>query len=380
MLKKTTILLIVLLSINLFAQKSPKVDLDRFYFNVQHQILPSENVPFENRTYTTNVNIAQSVYNNYPDENLIKDRLFISSWKNTTTNPTVSVDYNLTEFSQKSSNINTRLVEEKDKAGKVIKSYNMYMAVVTFYGNGYTVVNGPKSSIKEEPKKVVETPKETNRFLQNKVAKTEEAAPTAGNQVRINLGQNLEYRSSESANYKEIEKFYNNNKNEILNQKVREFVDGSIKSTNYAVNKIYGFTPNAVSEKVWIMDAKDEEGATQKEAITAVKLYFNDIKADQPIDETVKNLQPLIDYFESLKTKYPDDNKGSKKIRYSAYYNLGKIYLYTDQPEKAIKEAEGLIANDYDKSDGKDIIKEAEDLINIFAKTGFKTRHNPSLN
>jgi hypothetical protein len=379
MIKKITPILIALISISSFAQKSPKVDLDRFYFDVKFQNLPTENISFDNRTYATRVNLVPSVYDYYPDVNVIKNRLYIKGWKNTTTSPTVSVDFNITEFSQKSTNIVNRLVEEKDKDGKVTKSYYMYTAVVQFYGNGIAVTNGPKSTIQIEPKKVEEAPKEANRFLQNKIAKTEEVAST-GSQNRINLAANLEYRSGESTNYKEIENYYNINKNEIFNQKLREYIERSIQNTNYGVNRIYGFEPVSNNEKVWIMDAKDDEGAAQKEAMAAVKVYFSEIQADKPIDDAIKNLQPLVEYFESLKTKYPDDNKGSRKIRYSAYYNLAKIYLYTDQPEKAIKEGEGLIANDYDKSDGKDIIRDAEFLINIFAKTGFKTRHNPSLN
>lgn len=379
MIKKITPILIALISISLFSQKSPKVDLDRFYFDVKLQNLPTENIPFENRTYTTNVNLVPSVYDYYPDVNIIKNRLYIKGWKNITTSPTVTLDYNITEFSQKGVNIVNRLVEEKDKDGKVIKSYYMYSAVVQFYGNGVAVMNGPKSTVQIEPKKTEEVPKEVNRFLQNKTAKVDEVV-SKGSQNRINLAANMEYRSTESQNYKEIENYYNINKNEIFNIKLREYIDRSIQNSNFGVNRIYGFEPVSNNEKVWIMDAKDDEGAAQKEAITAVKVYFSEIQADKSIDDAVKNLQPLVEYFESLKTKYPDDNKGSRKIRYSAYYNLGKIYLYTDQPEKAIKEGEGLIANDYDKSDGKDIIKEAELLINIFAKTGFKSRHNPSFN
>ncbi len=381
MFKKITLVLVGIISISSYAQKSPKVDLDRFYFDVKLQRLPSENIPFENRTYTTKVNIVPSVYDYYPDINSIKSRLYIKGWKNTTTSPTVSVDFNITEFSQKSTNIANRLVEEKDKDGKVTKSYYMYMAVVQFFGNGSVIMNGPKSTVQIQSKKVEEAPKETNRFLQNKtVTKTEDITSTEGSLNKINLSSSLEYRSKESTNYKEIENYYNINKNEIFNQKLREYIDYATQNANFNVNRIYGFEPVSNNEKVWIMDAKDDEGALQKEAISAVKVYFSEIQADKPIDETIKNLQPLVDYFESLKTKYPDDNKGSRKIRYSAFYNLGKIYLSTDQPEKAIKEGEGLIANDYDKSDGKDLIKDAETLINLFAKTGFKSRHNPSFN
>ena len=161
--------------------------------------------------------------------------------------------------------------------------------------------------------------------------------------------------------------------------RLRQYVNDCIAKANYRLNNTYGFSPITFKEQLWIMDSKEEEGAIQKEAIEAVKLQFSGMKADQPIDKLTADLQPLIEYFESLKTKYTEDNKGSKKIRYSAYYNLGKIYLYLDQPEKAIKEGEGLIANDYDKKDGKDIIDAGTKLVERFNKTQLRTRHNPSL-
>lgn len=104
------------------------------------------------------------------------------------------------------------------------------------------------------------------------------------------------------------------------------------------------------------------------------------MKADQPIDGIVGNLQPLVDYFNSLKIKYNSSDKAHKKIRYSSYFNLAKIYLSIDEPEKAIKEAEGLITNDYDAKDGKEIIESATQLITEFKNAKTRTRHNIPLN
>ncbi|MNL26972.1 hypothetical protein D3C87_1485360 [compost metagenome] len=103
------------------------------------------------------------------------------------------------------------------------------------------------------------------------------------------------------------------------------------------------------------------------------------MKADEPIDDLKSNMQPLIEYFDSLKTKYPEDNKPSRKLRYSAYYNLAVIYIMLDQPEKAIAESEKLIANDYDKSDGKGLIEKANKLIASFKASKLNTTHNPAL-
>ena len=169
---------------------------------------------------------------------------------------------------------------------------------------------------------------------------------------------------------------FNNNKDAIYNQKLREFVDNSINAVYNRINYRYGFPEIATKELVWILDAKNDEGKTQMEAIEAVKEIFKGMKADEPTEQLATNLQPLIDYFESLKTKYATDDKPGRKMRYSAYYNLAKIYLFLDQPDKTIKEGEALITNDYDPKDGKKLIEEANRLKDIFAKTGFSNRHN----
>jgi hypothetical protein len=127
------------------------------------------------------------------------------------------------------------------------------------------------------------------------------------------------------------------------------------------------------------LDAKNEEGKTQSDAIQAVKDFFATMKADEPIDDLKTNMQPLIEYFDSLKTKYAEDNKPSRKMRYSAYYNLAVIYLMLDEPEKSIAESEKLIANDYDKSDGKALIERANKLIVSFKAAKTNTTHNPAL-
>ena len=67
-------------------------------------------------------------------------------------------------------------------------------------------------------------------------------------------------------------------------------------------------------------------------------------------------------------------------MRYSAYFNLAVIYLMLDEPDKSIVEAENLIKNDYDKSDGKAIIIKANDLIKSFKRAQTNTTHNKPFN
>lgn len=377
-MKKITLLCFSLFTLASFAQK---VDLDRFYFHVSYQDLPKTIVPLEQRTYATTIITDGPISVQFPSAKVLNNQLNIYGWKKVTENASVNVDLNLVDFYEEGTTVETRKVEEKDKDGKVLRSYPMYTLVTTYRGKGYAVVTAPvtaKAPVAAAP--VEAAPKPTNRFLKS----TNQEAPAsnagaASNTMKFNFSDQYSYKSAENVSQSFLERENAKNRSVNLQNRLREYVENAIKSANTQLNYNFGFTPISFQEQLWIMDSKEEEGAIQKEAIEAVKVQFAGMKADQPIDKLTQDLQPLIEYFESLKTKYTEDNKGSKKIRYSAYYNLGKIYLYLDQPEKTIKEGEGLIANDYDKGDGKDLISSAKKLIDKFNAAQIRTRHNPSL-
>ncbi|WP_136667541.1 hypothetical protein [Flavobacterium sp. H122] len=379
---KNKLLLLMLISVaSTYAQKTktPKVDLDRYSFSISLQRLPEVVVPFEKRTYNSTVSLAQSIYNVFPDANVLNNKLHIYGWKRVEQNPTLEVNVKLNEYGQSGSKINSEIVENKDKDGNVKERYTLYQLVADYYGSGVCYVNGLESDVTPpDAEKVSKLESKVNRFLQN----TTNGAVTldkseSKSTVRKNFNLSYQYSSEKVKNSSyEIEKNYRMSKNDIYNSYAKKFsnevADGSFDFINYK----YGFTPETYNDNLWIIDSEDEEGKIQKEAIDAVKVIFNTMKANEPIDDIKSKMQPLIEYFESLKTKYNGDDKGSKKIRYSAYFNLGKIYLYLDMPEKTIAEGEGLIANDYDKKDGTNLINEAKRLITVFERTKLNTRHN----
>jgi len=338
-------------------------------------------VPLEQRTYATNIITDGPISVQFPSAKVLNNQLNIYGWKKVTENASVNVDLNLADFYEEGTTVETRKVEEKDKDGKVLRSYPMYTLVTTYRGKGYAVVTAPvvaKAPVAAAP--VEAAPKPANRFLKS----TSQDAPAsdagaASNTMKYNFSDQYTYKTAENVSQSFLERENAKNRSVNLQNRLREYVENAIKSANTQLNYNFGFTPISFQEQLWILDSKEEEGAIQKEAIEAVKVQFATMRADQPIDKLTADLQPLIEYFESLKTKYKEDNKGSKKIRYSAYYNLGKIYLYLDQPEKTIQEGEGLIANDYDKGDGKDLISSAKKLIDKFNTAQIRTRHNPSL-
>jgi hypothetical protein len=374
-------LFICILFLSFFGSKAQKVDLDHFYFNVSYQILPKEPVSFEKRTFSSRVKLGGALQT-YVNPTNLNDKINIIGWKKVDENGTVDIELNLEDFVEKGASPQTRVDETKDKDGKVISRKEYYYVVAKYTTRGYAKVKGPLTPITLSDKQIEEEKAKqasvaTNRFLKNAVVKKDTTASKEG--FNINFNGELEYKSKEYTDPSAPMNDFYLNKSAIRDQTLRNFADNSLSSFNHNINYTYGFKPKSDNEILWILDAKNEEGKTQSEAIQAVKALFANMKADEPIDELKSNIQPLIEYFDSLKTKYAEDNKPSRKMRYSAYYNLAVIYLMLDEPEKSIAESEKLIANDYDKSDGKSLIERANKLIGSFKTAKLNSTHNPAL-
>lgn len=99
------------------------------------------------------------------------------------------------------------------------------------------------------------------------------------------------------------------------------------------------------------------------------------MNANSSIDKAKQKLKPVIDYFESIKQNYTSSSKHDRKMRYAGYYNLAVLYYYLDVPQLMMKEAQGLILNDYDSRDGKDFERTAIWLRDLFQTNNIYTRH-----
>lgn len=379
-MKKTLILLLFLVSVTISAQK---VDLDRFYFDVSYQQLPKEPVAFEKRTYVSEVKLGGKLQT-YTNRVTLNDNVKIHGWKKTDENPTVKIELNIEDFVESRITPEIRVEEERDRQGKVTSRREYHYVLATYSGRGYAKIIGPRKADKiiakqeEEAKAKQAAVASTNRFLKNAVVKKDSSATNGG--FKWSYDEEISVKSKEFDNPKAALKDFYLNKGALHDKTLREYVAAVNNNFINGINDVYGFKPVSTNQTLWILDAKNEEGATQIEAIQAVRALFKSMKADQPIEDLKSNMQPLIEYFESLKTKYTDDSKPARKMRYSAYYNLAVIYLLTDEPEKTIVEAEKLILNDYDKADGRQLINRANRLIEDFKIANTRTTHNPTLN
>jgi hypothetical protein len=374
---KTLLLLCCTLAYSAFSQK---VDLDKFKFGVKYQALPKENVPVEKRTFNVTSTTGTTV-KSFVDETDLKNKLRILGWKRADNEPTVNINLDLIEFSLINSKLAEDVNEEKDKAGKVLSRTVKYYVTADYFQDGRIKITGsfspPELSVKEkEAQKAKDEKVASNRFL----AKTSinAAAKTESNFRNENLPSNKNYTTDKYETSSKAVDYFRVSQASISESLLRDFVNTGINRANYLANYYFGFeTAYDDTDHLWILDSKSHlEYQTQQEAIQAIKTLFATMKANEPIKELEENLQPLIDYFESLKTKYSGDDKWNKKMRYSAFFNLSKIYYYLDRPALAIIQADGLIANDYDTKDGERLKKEAQDLLDLFNKTKFTSRHN----
>ena len=379
-MKKTLIFLLFLVSITISAQK---VDLDRFYFDVSYQILPKEPVTFEKRSFTSEVKLGGKIQT-YTNRVALNDNIKIYGWKKTDENPTVKMELNIEDFVERLITPEIRVEETRDRQGKVTSRREYHYILATYSGRGYAKIVGPRRVDQITAKQVEETKAKqaavasTNRFLKNAVVKKDSSATNGG--FKWSYDEEISVKSKEFDEPKAAMKDFYLNKGAFHDKTLRDYVTSVNNNFITGINDLYGFKAISTNQNLWILDAKNDEGATQIEAIQAVRALFKTMRADQPIEDLKSNMQPLIEYFDSLKTKYTDDSKPARKMRYSAYYNLAVIYLLIDEPEKTIVEAEKLILNDYDKADGRELINRANRLLEDFKIANTKSTHNPTLN
>ena len=331
MIKKTLITAIVLI-VAVFSSQAQKVDLDREYIKVRHINLPTEPILDENfRTYAVSSNrqsIAQAI-KLHGFEKLAKEA-------------TVNVNVNIGGIIVDNVEIKKREKVNKDKDGNVTSVDRYYTPVITYTTNGsYKVQN------------------------------------SQGKPHSFGLGTNKNtHKGSEYNSYSKASAYYKNNSYNLKQKFQSEFIKNSKYQVNRKLNNLYGYKPRVDNELFWILDSKkNNDFAGHKKALADMKSMLGKIRPDTPLDELKSTLKPITDYFLSVVPKYPEDKKKHRKMKYASYYNIARLYYHFDMPDKAIEFANKLIANDYDKSDGKKIINESNRLKELFSINQLNTRH-----
>ncbi len=307
-----------------FAQST---DLDKENFQVSYVKLPSNPVLEDTkRTYSSNSNVAR-----------------ISGFSKVKAPGTLDFTYSFKGTTTGEVSIEKIKHEKKDKDGNVVSVSYTYRANTSFRSTAtLTTINALTGQSNE------------NTFADEST-----------------------YSSGEADSYYKAERLFNNNKYEIKNSH-RSQHKGNIRSDIRSyLDRTYGYVPYTYAyEHFWILGSKKHpEYQKHHEAFDKLKVAFDKMKHDVPMDEIKKEVEPVIEYFNSIIPNYEGTKRKMRKVKYASYYNIAKIYYYLDMPEKVKEYAQKLIENDYDKADGKNFIKMADNLAKILEVNKVASRH-----
>jgi len=331
-MKKITLLLVCLVSLSVYSQK---VDLDRKYIKISYTALPTSPILDEDfRTYSVASN-----------NNGVANKIKVYGFEKLASEATINVNIDIGSVIIDEVNISKREKVNKDKEGNVTSTDRYYTPVITYRTRGsYKIQN------------------------------------SQGKPLSYTLGKKQTFKGNEYNSSSKASSYYKNNSSNLRDKFQREFISGSTSQINRTLNYLYGYQPSVANELFWILDSKkNSDHAGHMKALEDMKLMLGKVSHEVPLDDLQKELDPIVAYFESVILNYPEDKKKHRKMKYASYYNIGQLYYHFDMPDKALEYANKLIANDYDKKDGKRLIKDIEALKEVFDVNKVTTRHFPVL-
>lgn len=334
MFKKLTLILFFT-SIFLNAQST---DIDKNYFQVNYVKLPKTPILEDaNRTFSVvslNSDILTQSFSQYYFESEIK----LNGFTKLNTDAFLTVESKLIDVTIVSSDISREERSSTDSDGKVTR-WTEYKAIVKYRTQGVVTVSSVDGEIKEV----------------------------------LNFNNEATKSSKWLNTYKEADLFRKRNNTKSLRI---EFVKEVINITNNRIEKLFGYTDRKAKDYLWILDSKKHpENENHKKYYEIVKEAFSNMKSYESLDDIKNKVQPSIDYFNSILTKYPGKDRKSKKLRYASLYNIGWIYYYLDNPKMAKEYGAKIIENENSKSDGKKLISYGTLLEELFTTNDLNTRH-----
>jgi hypothetical protein len=320
-----------------------KVDLDKFNFTFEFRDLPLKPLSPELRSYAVTLQTPDIVRSTFPN-GALEEMVTIDGWKKVS--PLLSqvlVEVKVTDVSVTAAKVLERVEILRDASGNETGKKNMYRMEIQ-----YTFECA--ASLKD--------------FKDMPISN-----------VSIGSG-NYSWETKEYGTSKEANDFYNNNRQNIMTELRTTKVKEGLGGLTATLNTNYGFPTRKEAQNLWILDSKKHpETTAQKEAWEKFKAAAATVTADQMSDDAKAKFTEVIQYFDGIATRFAADEKADKKMRYGSYYNKARIYLYLDNPQAAMKEADALIANGYDEDDGKKIRKEAEELAEKLRLNKTGSRH-----
>ena len=340
-LKRLMLLLCLAASLGVSAQKNVDVeDINISYIERLSPVYPQRPLFFH---YTTLVDAPNSMMRHInPSE--LEQKLFIEE-QQYTNRPTAN-DYLVTAYLEPveivKNEIKERVEEKKDKEGQPYNEHYFWVEVsYTFAANGTFTQN--------------------DKILRN---------------INIDNRSNIRtFRSPEYSSRYSAENYWYDNREMRIEDLNRQCAEEAMESLSRQLSRYYGFVFRT-SES--IIKTINQRGHPENNNLIVMnkklKVWVQSLDGTRPLSE-YNMMRELIPYFESIPERYTDPtSKVDFRLRYIAYYNLCRIYLFMDQPEKAKEYANLLIQNGYEARDGYQFIKDAERLQREFEGSYFKSR------
>ncbi len=342
-MKKLQIILWLSITTIAFGQK---VDLDRYTFTAQFRTLPAVQLDSTYRTYNVTVETTK-LMQTYLDEMTPEKTVLLDGWRRLEETGHVTIKVKIEDILPESVSVKERVENIKDRTGRITGTKSMYSQEVVYTFSATAYLEDYKGVHIED-------------F------------------VLADRGSKLYYRSPEFPIQKLAEGYFMINALTITRDLFKSNVNRAMRNLSDRISNLYGFGEAQVTDQMWILDSKKHpEYQAHRAAFQQLTAAIFTLTADKPIDGLREQLKPVIAYFEGIKRKYNSNSKWDRKLRYASYYNLAVIYYYLDDPDAMLKEATGLIMNDYDSGDGKNFEYSALRLKNIFRQSGIYTRHFP---
>jgi hypothetical protein len=154
------------------------------------------------------------------------------------------------------------------------------------------------------------------------------------------------------------------------------FIKFVVFNTNYRANNIFGYAAKNINTHLWLLGSKDHpEYQNHQKYLAIIKNIFTEVKHTGIPADIQDKLVPVKNYFDSIPKLYVEDSKKHKKMRYSAYYNLMKIYYSIEDFTKAEAYANLIIENDYDTKDGKKMLGAIKDRKELWVEKSVTSSH-----
>ena len=323
-----------------------KLDLDRFFFTAQFRSLPKMHLDSTYRTYNVEVETTR-LMNSFLNELSPANSVVLDGWRKLEKNGHIHIRVKIGDLLPESFAIKEEIETKKNKSGQITGTKSTYFQEVTYTFDATASITDYKGM----------------HIMDQELA--------SRSYKRV-------YRSPGFPVKQFAEGYFFLNSMSVTKELYSTSVNNAMHYLSDRLTDNFGFSEVNVRDHMWIIDTKkDPEYAAHRQAFRQINDAFFGMNASTSTENVREKLKPVINYFEKIKTEYDGTSRHDRKIRYASYFNLAVLYYYLDDPQSMMKEATGLVLNDFDARDGKSFEQTAGWLKNLFQETNIYTRHFP---